>query len=225
MKKLLFAFLMIGGLLKVPNVIAQSNRLYLFIDCGFASTGLGIDRQTDERYAVYSATGVELSKGTGGYSLYKNQSGCSSLGVGLRFAGGYGLEASFITESTYSGFRDSDNRNDDGWSSYSGYKIGIHQSYPVYKNLKWSFAISYCRLEVNSNDFNDIVVEPFRLEYVTSNGHVGLQFSLVSFEGMSTVTKKKEKVSPYTVSYEKSGGNAAIGLGFNSTPLRLNLYF
>ena len=214
---------MIGGLLSVSEAVAQNSGLYVFIDAGFTSTGLGIDKEADERYGIYSATGVQLDRSGSGYSQYRNQSGCGGVGIGFRTYGGYGLELSFISESTYSGFKDKDSYADNGWTSVGGIKVGMHHSSPVYKNLNWSFALSYCRLDAESNDFNEIVVEPFRLEYVTSNGHLAFQFSLLSFEAMSTVSK--ENSNPNVISYEKSGGNAAIGLGFNSTPIRICAYF
>ena len=192
---------MIGGFLSVSETVAQNSGFYVFLDYGFTSTGLGIDRQTDERYSIYQSAGVQLDRS------------------------GYGFEVSYISEGTYSGFRDKDDLSDNGWSSSGGLKVGLHHSSPVYKNLNWSFAISYCRLDVDSNDFNDIVVEPFRLEYVTKNRHLAFQFSLLSFEAMTTVSKEKNSTNPNTVSFEKSGGNVAIGLGFNSTPIRICAYF
>lgn len=216
---------MIGGFLSVSETVAQNSGFYVFLDYGFTSTGLGIDRQTDERYSIYQSVGVQLDRSGSGYSQYKNTSGYGGLGIGYRSFGGYGFEVSYISEGTYSGFRDKDDLSDNGWSSSGGLKVGLHHSSPVYKNLNWSFAISYCRLDVDSNDFNDIVVEPFRLEYVTKNRHLAFQFSLLSFEAMTTVSKEKNSTNPNTVSFEKSGGNVAIGLGFNSTPIRICAYF
>ena len=197
---------MIGGFLSVSETVAQNSGFYVFLDYGFTSTGLGIDRQTDERYSIYQSAGVQLDRSGSGYSQYKNTSGYGGLGIGYRSW-------------------DKDDLSDNGWSSSGGLKVGLHHSSPVYKNLNWSFAISYCRLDVDSNDFNDIVVEPFRLEYVTKNRHLAFQFSLLSFEAMTTVSKEKNSTNPNTVSFEKSGGNVAIGLGFNSTPIRICAYF
>ncbi len=185
------------------NICAQNSGLYLISGVSFLSSGMTFDKDQNGDYYSLSPQTLFLS-----------------IGLGYKTNSGFGLEFGAMVENVSLNLKNNrDENNYDTGASALG--VSAYQCVPLTNEINWYVSLSY-RMLFSKVGFNEILIEPIMLEYRRRNSHWGFKLSVVSIEGL---IMPKESNSKDDLITGGDPGSAGFGLGFNSFPVRVSLYF